>query len=46
MFNDVCVSNACSFVSKKLRANYGIFDMYRVTAGVVKVAGAISVFLV
>ena len=46
MFIEVCVSSAYSFVSKKLRVNYGILDMYRVTAGVVKVAVAICGFLV
>ena len=39
MFNEVCVSSAYSFVSKKLKVNYGIFDLYRVTAGVVSVVG-------
>ena len=38
MFNDVCGSSANSFVSKKLRVNYGIVDVYRATAGAVKVA--------
>ena len=38
MFNEVCVYSAYSFVSKKLRANYGILDVYQMTAGVVKVA--------
>ena len=38
MFNEVCVSSAYSFVSCKLRVNHGTLDMYRVTAGVVKVA--------
>ena len=46
MFNEVCASSAYSFVSKKLRVNYGILYMYRVTAGVVKVVVAICRFLV
>ena len=46
MFNEVCVSRAYSFVSKKLSVGYEIRDVYRVTAGVVKVAVAISEFLV
>ena len=46
MINEVSVSSAYSFVSKKLRVNYGIFHMYRVTAGVVKVAVDICGFLV
>ena len=45
MFNEICVSSAYSFVSKKLRVNYGMFDVYRVTAGVVKVAVDIYGFL-
>ena len=45
VFNDVCVSSAYSFASKKLRVNYGILDMYRVIAGVVKVAVAICGYL-
>ena len=40
------VSSAYSSVSEKLRVNYGIFDVYRVTAGVVNVAVAICRFLV
>ena len=43
MLNEVCVSNAYSFVFKKLIINYGILDVYRVTSGVVKVAVAICV---
>ena len=43
VLNEVCVSNAYSFVSKKLRINYGILDVYRVTSGVVKVAVAVCV---
>ena len=46
MFNGVCVSIAYSFVSKKLRVNYGILDVHLVTADVVKVAVAICGFLV
>ena len=46
MFNEVCVASAYSFVSKKLRVNSGIHDVYRVTVGVVKVAVAICGFLV
>ena len=46
MFNEVCVSSAYSSVSEKLRVNYGILDMYRVTADVVKVSVAICAFLV
>ena len=46
MFNKFSVSSAYSFVSKKLRVNYGILDAYWVTAGVVKVAVAICEFLV
>ena len=46
MFNEVCVSSAYSIVCRKLRVNYGILDVYRVTAGVVKVAEAIYGFLV
>ena len=46
MLNGVSVSSAYSFVSMKLRANYGIIDVYMVTAGVVKVAVAIRGFLV
>ena len=46
MFNEVCVSSAYSFVSKKLRVNNGILYVYRMTAGVVKVAVAICGFLV
>ena len=46
MFKEVCVSSAYSLVSLKLRVNYGIPDMYRVTAVVVKVAVAICEFLV
>ena len=46
MFNEVCASSAYSFVSKKLKVNYGILDVYRMTAGVVKVAVAIWGFLV
>ena len=38
MFNEVFVSIAFSFVSKKLRVNYGILDVHQVTAGVVKLA--------
>ena len=45
MFNEVCVSSTCSFASKKLRVNYVIPDMYRLTAVVVKVAVAICGFL-
>ena len=41
MYNDVSFSSAYSFSSRKLRVNYGIPDVYRVTAGVVKVAVAI-----
>ena len=39
--NDVSFSSAYSFSSRKLRVNYGILDVYRVTAGVVKVVVAI-----
>ena len=39
MFNEVCVS----FVVKKLSVNYGVVDVHRVTADVVKVAVAICV---
>ena len=51
MFNSLLcsmksVSSAYSFVSKKLRVNYGILDVYRVTTGVVKVAVGICGFLV
>ena len=46
VFNEVCVSGAYSFVSGKLRVNYGILDVHRVTAGVVKVAVAICRLLV
>ena len=46
VFNEACVSNAYSFVSLKLRVNYGIVYMYPLTAGVVKVALAICGFLV
>ena len=45
VFNEVCVSSAYSFVSKKLRVNYGILDVYRVTACIVKVAVDICEFL-
>ena len=45
MFNEVCVSSAYAFVSKKLRVNYGIFDMYRMTTGVVSVAVAIYIYI-
>ena len=45
MFNEVCVSSTYSFVSEKLGVNYGILDVYRMTAGVVKVAVAICGFL-
>ena len=45
MFNDVSVSSAYSFASKKLRVIYVIIDVYRVTVGVVKVAIAICVFI-
>ena len=46
MFNEFCVSSAYSFVTNKLRVNYGILDAYWVTAGFVKVAVAICGFLV
>ena len=46
MFNEVSVSSAYSFVSKKLRVNYRILDVYQVTASVVKVTVAICEFLV
>ena len=46
VFNELCVSSAYSYVSKKLRVDHGILDVYRVTAGVVKVAVAICGFLV
>ena len=46
MFNEVCGSSANSFVSKKLRVNYGILDEYRATAGAVKVAVAFLVKVV
>ena len=46
MFNEVNVYNAYSSVSKKLRDNYGILDMYRLKVGVVKVAVAICGFFV
>ena len=46
MFNEVCVSIAYSFVSKKMRVNYGILDVHRVIASVVKVAVAICGFIV
>ena len=40
VFNEVYVSSAYYFVSMKLRVNYIILDVYRMTAGVVKVAVA------
>ena len=46
VFNEVCVSSAYYFASMKLKVNYGILNVYRVTAGVVKVAMAICGFLV
>ena len=46
MFDEVCVSCAYTFVSKKLRVNYGILDVFWMTAGVVKVVVAIRGFLV
>ena len=45
VFNEVCASSAYSFVCFKLRVDYGIIDVYRVTAGVVKVNVAICGFL-
>ena len=38
MLIEVCVCGAYSFVSKKLRVSYEVLDVYRVTAGVVKVS--------
>ena len=46
MIDEVCVSSTYFFVSKKLSVNYGILDMYWVTAVVVKVAVATCGFLV
>ena len=38
MFNGVCIFSAYSFVCKILAVNYGILDVYSVTACVVKAA--------
>ena len=46
MFNEVCFSSAYSLASEKQGVDYGILDVYRVTAGVVNVTVAIFGFLV
>ena len=46
VFNEECVSGAYSFVCKKLRVDYGILYVCRVTAGAVKDALPICGFLV
>ena len=38
VFNEISVPGTYSFISNKLRVNYGIPYAYRLTAGVMKVA--------
>ena len=46
VLDDACVASAYSFASENLFKDYGIVDMHRMTAGVVKVAVPIYSFLV